>query len=368
MQCGLGLDVEPKIKNKRLHESNECTKVSRENRRAYCCERLSPCDYVGEVLEVETEAVYSMGASMPIKQGWVRLWSITGVFAVFAVGGCGGQSAGTDSPVNAVASPLPANITIQNTVNIANATFHALDTVVMGSLAPLFMMNATTGLCTFGGRLDVTVHNNDADPSFTPGDVITFVATQCGTRNPDQSKIAPMTTNGGLVITGLAQKNDPVTGTREESWRVNYERYTIDNGIRVQTLDGVTSLSTANTLQTATVLVRTTEFSFTEGNEKFEVPSLLVEVSTDKIRDITTERYLGMVPTRLGNVEVDTIDPLVSGRDANPSSGQIEIFTENSGFVMLPRDDGVTVDVQVDANGDGSPEETLIETWASLGW
>lgn len=309
-----------------------------------------------------------MGASVLIKQGWVRLWCANGVMAAFALSGCGGQSAGTDPPVNTSAPLLPAIITAQNSVGITNDTFHAIETVVMGSVAPLFMMSATTGPCTFGGQLDVTVLNNDADPGFTPGDAMTVVATQCSSRNPNQSFNVPMTTNGKLVITGLTQKNDPVAGTREESWRVSYERYSIDNGDRVQTLDGVTSLTKANTLQMASVSVQTNVFSFTEGKDKFEVPSLIVEVSTDKLRDTTTERYLGLVPTRLGRVEIDTIDPLVSQGDADPSSGQIEIFTENSGLALLPREDGVTVDVQVDANGDGSPEEALIETWAALGW
>lgn len=303
------------------------------------------------------------------KPGWLRLRQVGGVLMAATVSSCGGGGGGgSDPPLSTPGAPLPLSINTQNAVRVTADAFYAIDTVVTGAVAPLYMMNVTTGPCAFGGKLEVTLQNNDSEPNFSPGDTLTVVATECAARHPDQSISAPMTTNGTLVITGLTRKNGTVAGTGEASWSTRYDQYAINEGERIKTLDGEVSFATKDTQDTNSVSIKATTFSFTEGTAKNEVPVLTIEVLADNKKDTTTEYYEGLLPTQFGRVEIDTISPLVGLGMANPSSGQVELFTENSGIALIPHEDGVNVDVQVDTNGDGTPEETLSHTWVTLGW
>lgn len=266
--------------------------------------------------------------------------------------------AGAKPPVNAPPPVAAATITAQNAVEIATETFHVMETVIFESIAPLLMLNSVPGPCEFGGSLDITQST----------DSVTFVAHQCRASNPDTTITEPLTTNGTLVLTQLVQTSDPAAGTSQASWRISYEQYVIVDGSNTRTLNGVNIITTSNSSQVEYFSVRVAVFTFTEGTANFAVPSLTVESLKDKSVNTTTVRFIGSVHTTLGRVDIDTVEPLVNIGEANASSGQLEITTINSGLALFPRNDGITVDVAVDANGDRFIDETLVKTWTELGW
>lgn len=284
--------------------------------------------------------------------------------------------AGTD-PSNAalkppIATPGPApdaTITAQNAISVATDVFYVIETVILGSVSPLFMLSSQTGPCEFGGRLDVSFSDGDQNGEFTPGDSISYVANQCQARNPDPSITDSMTTSGTMVISSLAQSEDAAAGTSQASWRISYDRYSIDDGNFLRTLNGVTTLATATSPQVEFISVHVAVFTFTDGNRSFAVPSSLsIVASTDVIANITAERIVGSVSTTFGHVEIDTVEPLVSQGEGDPASGQLELFTPNSALALVAQTDATNVAILVDANGDGLQDAALTQTWANLGW
>ena len=284
--------------------------------------------------------------------------------------------AGTD-PSNAalkppIATPGPApdaTITAQNAISVATDVFYVIETVILGSVSPLFMLGSQTGACEFGGRLDVSFNDGDQNGKFSPGDSISYVASQCQARNPDTSIADSMTTNGTMVISSLAQSADTVAGTSQASWRISYDRYSIDDGSFLRTLNGVTTLATATSPQVEYISAHVAVFTFTDGNRNFAVPSSLsIVASTDLATNVTAERIVGSVSTTFGHVEIDTVEPLVSQGEGDPASGQLEFFTPSSALALVAQEDATNVSILVDSNGDGLQDATLRETWTNLGW
>ena len=284
--------------------------------------------------------------------------------------------AGTD-PSNAalkppIATPGPAPdaaITAQNAISVATDVFYVIETVILGSVSPLFMLGSQTGPCEFGGRLDVSFNDGDQNGEFSPGDSISYVANQCQARNPDTSIADSMTTNGTMVISSLAQSADTAAGTSQASWRISYDRYSIDDGSFLRTLNGVTTLATATSPQVEYISAHVAVFTFTDGNRNFAVPSSLsIGASTDLATNVTAERIVGSVSTTFGHVEIDTVEPLVSQGEGDPASGQLEFFTPSSALALVAQEDATNVSILVDSNGDGLQDATLRETWTNLGW
>ena len=225
-------------------------------------------------------------------------------------------------------------------------------------------VSSSSSACTDGGSLTTSFDDKDGNGQLTAGDVITAAFAQCA----DSSTFS---INGTVVITLAA------TPTQTQlSAAAQFQNVTVVDTGSTSTISGAVNLTeTDTTTQSTTTLtvggaglavgLSSTGYTDTLG---FDAGTAFM-TSLDNASESATLSVNGGFSSHLlgGHVAITTSTPLFQANtDDYPSSGVVLVTGASGSKLLLTVISSSQVQLQLDANGDGSYESTSTVAWSTL--
>jgi len=314
------------------------------------------------------------------------LASITFLF----IAGCGG-STGSDSnsdPIVPVTGEL-VTITSNNATTVAGIVaqqvleddlFGALTStglpvvsagsgaaIALSSLFPaplpanMLAAQATLQDCADGGTVDLTV--SISNPlTISSGDEFGFEFDTC-----DNGTGTVL--HGGLLITITAFEGDPIGETFLLGMSMELSAFQVTQDGNVTGASGTISFEIDSTMPPiTTITVSATALTTTHDGVTEFMSSMTVTITTNggtgSVEVDTSFRISS--PLLGGDVIVSTSISMQSSGDGYPFMGELFIQAAGNTAIVLIVLDGDTVRLEIDINGDGSPDEVVDVTWDEL--
>ena len=280
-----------------------------------------------------------------------------------ATGGAGAQSIGS-APMalrtgvlqSVVQRGLVAAFGSRHSVSIASATRPAAT-------------SSSTDPCSVSGSITTTVSDTDNSQSLSRGDALTLTFNQCQDASDDVVSGVMIFTIGSVTS---GQSNVQFSGS------LAFEQLSASSGTRLANIQGSVGVA-------ATITSTSFQIALTVGANALTVtssatgyldtivyePGMQVTVTaTDGAvtqSDVTlngsfTASSIG------GRVVVATVLPLRQlGTDAYPSSGQVVVTGASGTHLRVTALSSTSVQLELDANGDGTYERSAVFAWDSIG-
>jgi hypothetical protein len=218
--------------------------------------------------------------------------------------------------------------------------------------------------CGVGGTLTSTFDDRDGNGVLSKGDVLTATFAQC-------QDTTSLSLNGAVAITLTGNPSGMVF----DASAVFQNVVVVDNGVS-STISGTVSVNETD----GTTL---TETRFTVGSGGFAVAIASANyndaLAFESGMVITTSQVGGNSSTSLtlagsftassigGRVTIATPVPLIQGpADVYPTTGQVRITGAAGSTLLATVLDATQVQLQLDANGDGTYESTTTVAWSTL--
>lgn len=235
--------------------------------------------------------------------------------------------------------------------------------------AVVYTQTVTCDTPSVGSAGTITISWDDADNSktLTAGDTLSATFNNC------YSATDGTTINGGLGLSGLTVSGDPTAPLTP--WDVTatfaFTNLAITEVSGTQTLNGgfayagstPDGVTVTGNLKGANLSIAQTSMP-TLALKQFDLTSTVDNSST-----AYTETGSGQVFNSDWSgayVEFQVTKPFQGLGSENPSSGSAKISGANNSSVTLTAIDSTTVQLEVDANGDGVVDATTTNTWDSL--
>lgn len=339
---------------------------------------------------------------------------INGIFILAAattvLTACGGDS-GTDPsrPID----PAPLRITSTNQTQVARATVasgfavartstvsagdrataqsvgrngtgaaaSSLDSAVRGALAPLLSQRrvaqsarvqpaagvaAPAEACANGGTRTATFDDRDGNSATSSGDVVTVAFAGCSF---DQAVL-----DGTMVMTVSA-----TTGTTTLSGAMQFQHVKVTAGSVVTTITGQADVSETDTGSETDIgiVAGSAGLSVAVASPSYDdtismSAGFSIATTASDTADGATIRVDGSfvatsLPSLDGALTVATLQPVVvTAASAYPTAGKLRVTDHAGGTLLLTVVDGTQVDLQLDANADGTFEGDTVVAWSAL--
>jgi len=224
--------------------------------------------------------------------------------------------------------------------------------------------SSDTQACGVSGTLSITFDDRDGNGSLTSGDVLTAAFAQC-------HDSATSSIDGTVTIT---LTSTPTASTLDAS--ANFQNVAVVDGTVSSSISGVVALhevdgTTLSTEQLVvgsgglTVSVSSSAYSDSvsfESGMTFGASTMSANSQTSLSLDGSfTAASIG------GRVTVSTPVPLMSAFDSDyPSTGVVKVVGASGSTVLATVIDNTQVQLQLDANGDGTYESSTVVPWSTL--
>ena len=329
--------------------------------------------------------------------------------AAAALSACGG-SGGSDAPAPQPPAPAPAGVTItsgnqaavtQATIagglsvsNVETATnaggsgvqptsvtarAHALTTLVRRALAAGPQRRATiesvaaahplavstdTEACGVSGTLTTTFNDVDGNGTISAGDILTIQFNQC-------RDTATSLYNGKAVITmATVPTAEQITGTAD------FQNLSAVEGGLTSTVDGTLSISETDSDTSSDVALTVGANGLTETMASSSYNDVVtlnagLNITVDEVfaaqrSQLTFDGVLSAQSVPGGHLTLATKTPFVlNDSDDFPSAGVLQVKGTH-GTLLITVQNSTNVQVQLDANDDGTYESTTSTPWTSL--
>lgn len=271
-----------------------------------------------------------------------------------------GSLGGTPAAANVTTRTHGLGVVLQRALAVTTARRQA---IASASAHPAAVTSDTTP-CGVSGTLTVAFDDRDGNGMLSKGDVLTGTFAQC-------QDSAALSINGAVAIT---LTGDP-SGMVFDASAVFQNVVVVDSGVTA-TISGTLAVeeTDGSTL---------TDTKFTVGSGGFAVALASSgyddTIAFDAGMTITTSQIGGNAQTSLtlagsftassigGRVTIATPVPLVEDpADAYPSAGAVRITGASGSTVLATVLSATQVQLQLDANGDGSFESTSTVAWSTL--
>ncbi len=250
---------------------------------------------------------------------------------------------------------------------IANAGSGAA--VALSSLSavplPANMLAAQSTLenCAVDGTVDVTIEVSSA-LTISPGDRFAFQFNAC-----DDGTGSVL--NGGLILTVTDFEGDPAGETFLLGVSMELNAFQVTQDGHVTGASGTISVEIDSTMPPiTTITVSAAALTTTHDGVTETVTNMTITVTENGgtiPASVTVETSFRISSPRLGgDVIVSTSVSMESSGEGYPFTGQLEIQAAgNSGIVIIALDSDMAR-LEIDLNGNGSPDEVIDLTWAEL--
>lgn len=209
--------------------------------------------------------------------------------------------------------------------------------------------------CTGGGTREFNFEGLPTDPTQLPGAIV-VTAANC--------------VEEGVTSNGVMRLSDLVFEDARMGASISFDTFSVvdpSEGID-STLKGVTTFLIETTATTEKLVFGVTNLEVKEGSDVTQIPRLETVVETNLSTQESKTSLSGSVQTPEGLVDLVTEQPFVSIDEANPTAGRLKIVGELSSVTLVPRLDGLNVDLLVDnADADPAVDVEIPATWQELG-
>jgi len=280
-----------------------------------------------------------------------------------ATGGAGAQSIGS-APMalrtgvlqSVVQRGLVAAFGSRHSVSIASATRPAAT-------------SSSTDPCSVSGSITTTVSDTDNSQSLSRGDALTLTFNQCQDASDDVVSGVMIFTIGSVTS---GQSNVQFSGS------LAFEQLSASSGTRLANIQGSVGVA-------ATITSTSFQIALTVGANALTVtssaPGYLDTIVYEPGMQLTVTASDGAVTQSDvtlngsftassigGRVVVATVLPLRQlGTDAYPSSGQVVVTGASGTHLRVTALSSTSVQLELDANGDGTYERSAVFAWDSIG-
>ncbi len=326
--------------------------------------------------------------------------SILVATSALALSGCGGNNEATSHPVG----PEGLRITADNQTALTRATVagglsvsniqtatnaggsaaqptaatraHALAKAAHRALAAAMKsrvasastqpaaVHPDTQACAVGGSLTTTFDDRDNDQALSAGDVLTVEFDQCkdsATSVYDGKAVITLTTvpsatqiTGNVVFQALSDDEAALTAT-------------LDGSLSISEVDSDTESTTTLGTGGGTLTVTLAAASYNDVVQFDTSTQIVVDQQTTAGRStLTVDGPMQAQTVAGGAATLQTVSPLVQlDGDAYPSSGVVKMRGAH-GTLLMTVLSASSVQLQLDADDDGSYESTTTVPWTSL--
>lgn len=241
---------------------------------------------------------------------------------------------------------------------------------LLGDSSATGVMQNGTMQCDLGGSVSATVNDRDNSGTLSTGDSISMTFTNCsmsadggvGTMNGRMS-MEIHSISGDLVNSGSFDVGVTMTSMVMNLPEVSA---TLSGDMRLQmTFSGSSLNFTASG----------TRLSYSEANRARTLAHYSLYLSTPNAMATWTYRYRGSLQSSQvlgGTVSFQSMADLTGSSTDFPSAGQIEVTgtkpegAENNSSLYMTVLNNTTVQLDIDANGDGVYEDTQMVAWSQL--
>lgn len=274
-----------------------------------------------------------------------------GVAASIAQGTLGGDtSSGTLAARSALQRALGAAMTGRKGILSAGVHPTAVQT--------------STDQCGVSGTITTTFDDKDGNNQVTNGDVLTVTFAQC--------KDSPTSTlNGALTVavTGTPSASGFDGNAQFQSLSVvtNGVTSNINGALTVHEVDGTTLSTTSLTVGTGGLTIGVTSSAYND-NVTFASGFVITSSQMGANQQISTTYAGTLTASSIGGaVTVATQVPLITNMsDTYPNNGVIKITGSSGSTVLATVLSNTQVQLQIDANGDGTYEGSSTVAWSTL--
>jgi hypothetical protein len=217
--------------------------------------------------------------------------------------------------------------------------------------------------CNVSGNVTSTFADNNNDGALSVGDAATIVYNDC-------RDSASTSVTGTLVVTLTSVSGNDFVATADLQ-----NVHATDQGL-TSSVNGQFTLSettpgsqtvTALTIGAGGLVASVQSTSYTDSIT-FASGMRIQTVYDASTADTSLRMDGGFSSSRLGgDLTLTTVQPLVEHmNDTNPSSGQVRAVGANNGAVLMTVLNATQVQLQLDADGDGSYEGSTTMNWSTL--
>ncbi len=314
-----------------------------------------------------------------MRRGWIGL-ALVGVLGLGV--GCGGSSGNGGDDSSGTTGFTAANLekagaTGNETLSTGYSLAEFSQKVLLGwyldtaeKTAARAVALPVSGVCT-SGTLDVAFTDADESGDLSAGDTLVFAFSACRMTIDDED----LQFDGTVTVTAGVVNGWPGGGTYTLELGFSFQ-----SGFSVSSTDGSSSLSGGFTYTESSASgglsyqlgVRGEHLEFVETGDSGTYTTRLSDFSfvftfytADEV--YTAEADGSVYDSDLGaTVFFDTTTLFRGTSDENPSEGVMEMTADDNSRVTLTVLDNTRVELALDADGDGTPEQTVEVLWDDL--
>jgi hypothetical protein len=213
--------------------------------------------------------------------------------------------------------------------------------------------------CTDGGSVTLTLNDADGNQDLSTGDSLSASFSSCSE--------AGTVMNGSISINNVVISGDPLSPPYSLQLTVQANNFSVTENSEMASLNGAMTLSQSTgdgVSFTNTISGTSMALNETGGSATLSAFQLS---STENGSAYTLDMNATVSSSEIGGAVTIVTDTTFQGVDPNdPFTGQATITGANNSSVTLIAVDSVNVTLEVDADGDGVPEDIIATTWDAL--
>jgi hypothetical protein len=230
--------------------------------------------------------------------------------------------------------------------------------------------SSSTAPCSVSGSITTTVNDADNSQSLSSGDALTLTFNQCRESSTDA-------VNGGMTFS-IGTVTSALASNLQFSGSLAFVQLSASSGTQLDNIQGSVGVAAAITSTSfqieltvgANALTVTSSAPGYLDTIVYEPGMQLTVTATDGAVTQTDVTLNGSFTASSigGRVVVATVLPVRQlGTDANPSSGQVIVTGASGTHLRVTALNATSVQLELDANGDGTYERSGVVAWDSIG-
>jgi len=224
--------------------------------------------------------------------------------------------------------------------------------------------STSTEACQVSGTLTVTFDDRDGNGTLSNGDVLTAAFAQC-------HDSATSSIDGTVAITLTAAPTDTTLDASASFQNVT----TVDGGVSsgisgnvaLHEVDGSTASTVQLTAGSGGLAVSVASSAYSDSVSFESGMTFSASATTDGSQAALSLDGSFTATSIGGRVTVTTLTPLTTASGSDyPATGVIKVVGASGSTVLATVLDNTQVQLQLDANGDGTYESSTVVAWATL--
>lgn len=314
---------------------------------------------------------------------------------------CGGGGGGDGASNVGISASDPVAITQDNATEVASATFEATDGLTGNSegavgflpasvgqasaaqinviktiiqqakRAPVFLSNDGTGgvvpaatqtseeACE-NGSISATFNDNDNDLTLSTGDSVSMTANNCD--------FGGVVMNGTISMSNVVVSGDESSAPYSMQFRMQATNFSVSVSGETVVMSGDGTIGESSSDGVLTSSVSGNGIRITAAGETLTLTDYdILETENEATGEYSISINATISSSSVGGSVTVTTDVALSGiGSGDPSAGQVTCVGANSSSLTLTVVDSLNVELQVDTDGIGGPDETIPLAWTAL--